>query len=428
MVSRSTGDRRRHLDYATVNGARSGPAAPSRFVTVFNGARDGYQVPLALAEAGRLESFVTDWYSPLDRPVVRAALSIAPARVRTFLTRRHHPALASTAVESMPWQALRQRSGPRALAEADARLGRRAGELARQRAAGVLAYNYYGHAAFRAYGDGAGPRILVQVQAHPAALQRVLREERDAATDDDARAAFDAEPDLLGASRRSAEVAEEPFMADRCVAPSTYVRQTLIDAGVPADRVAVVPYGVDLDVFTPVVTPTRPRPFRVLFVGQLRRRKGLHYLLEAWRQLAMPDAELVLVGHGDVDASLLRRYAGHFQLKRDVRGRAAMARLYAESDVCCLPSLSDAFGHVLLESLACGTPIIATPNTAAPDLVMPGENGLVVPIRDVKALARALTWFVERRGDLREMRLVARQSAERFSWPAFRAGLIAQLG
>ncbi|HEY0777071.1 MAG TPA: glycosyltransferase family 4 protein, partial [Gemmatirosa sp.] len=143
--------------------------------------------------------------------------------------------------------------------------------------------------------------------------------------------------------------------------------------------------------------------------------------------LAFTDAELVLVGRGVHDGPLLRAYDGLYRVERDVHARAEMARIYADSDVCCLPSLSDAFGHVLLEALACGTPVIGTPNTAAPDLVTPGENGFIVPIRDVDALAGALAWCYEHRDALAEMRAQARRCAERFSWSAFRRTLIAQL-
>ncbi|HEY0779625.1 MAG TPA: hypothetical protein VGD56_16775, partial [Gemmatirosa sp.] len=166
----------------------AGPSDAPRYVTVFNGARDGYQVPLALAESGRLETLITDWYTPLDRGAVAAVLGLAPGRVRAFLARRHHPSLPSRRVQTMPWQAVLQRRGPRALADADARLGRRAGERARRCGAGVLAYNYYAHAAFTAFGSAPGPRVLFQVQAHPAALRRVLGEARALAADDDARA------------------------------------------------------------------------------------------------------------------------------------------------------------------------------------------------------------------------------------------------
>ncbi|GJG88440.1 hypothetical protein tb265_36210 [Gemmatimonadetes bacterium T265] len=393
-------------------------------MTVFNGARDGYQVPLALAEAGRLEALVTDWYSPLDRRGFARALAFAPERVRSALARRRHADLPSRLVRTMPWQAVRQRVRPDTLSDVDARLGGAAGELARARGAGLLAYSYYAHAAFAALGTAAGARVLFQVQAHPAALRRVFVDE--ASPDDyDAGSGADGAPRPLAEWPRRVGLADEPFMADRCVAPSTYVRTTLVDAGVAPDRVSVVPYGVDLDTFNPSAPSTVRRPFRVVYAGQLLRRKGLQYLLAAWKRLALPNAELLLVGRGASDGPLLRAYAGLYRVVRDVHARAAMARIYAESDVCCLPSLSDAFGHVLLEALACGTPVIGTVNTAAPDLVTPGENGFVVPIRDVDALLRTLTWCYENPDALAHMRAAARRRAEQCSWGAFRRALVA---
>jgi glycosyltransferase involved in cell wall biosynthesis len=387
---------------------------------VFNGARDRYQAAIALAEAGMLERLVTDWYSPLDRSGPRRATAVLPSRLRGLLARRYAPGLPSGRVHAMPVLAAGQALGAMGMDEFDARLGDRAGRLARARGAGVLAYSYYAQAAFAASGEHV-PRALFQVQAHPTALRRVLLEEMELAPD--ARASLAREPELAGDPGRIRGLCEAPLAADLCIAPSSYTRDTLVEAGVAPSRVHVVPYGVDLGQFRPAAPP-RGGPFRVLFAGQLAQRKGLKYLLEAWRRLALPGAELVLVGRGIVDRALLSGYEGLFRTEMDVHSRDRMRDLYGEADVFCMPSLVESFGLVYLEALACGTPVIGTRSTGAPDLVREGRDGFLVDVRDVEGLMERLAWCHAHRGVLRDMRAEARSRAEEFTWDRFRAGVV----
>jgi len=82
--------------------------------------------------------------------------------------------------------------------------------------------------------------------------------------------------------------------ADYIAIPSTYVKRTFIQHGVPEAKLIHVPYGVDLDDFYPV--PKEDNTFRIMHCGGLTLRKGVHYLLQAFHELKLPDAELWLVG------------------------------------------------------------------------------------------------------------------------------------
>ena len=77
---------------------------------------------------------------------------------------------------------------------------------------------------------------------------------------------------------------------------------------------------------------------------------------------------------------------------------------YSRANVTVLPSVEDGFAIVLLQAMACGSPIIATENSGGPDCIEEGKNGFVVPPRDVDALAEKLVWFAENREAAREMR------------------------
>ncbi|HEY0022668.1 MAG TPA: glycosyltransferase family 4 protein [Longimicrobium sp.] len=384
------------------------------WVVVFNGARDGYQVPLGLAGEGRLEALVTDWYSPLDR---RWAAAL-PARARAVLGRRYAPGLPSSRVVSLWGQAVRQAAGLGTLDQVDARLGARAGALARRRGAGILAYSYYAHAAFGAYGRGGAPRLLFQVHPHPASLRSLFQDEMKRVP---AAGSLAGEEEMRAGGERFQRLAGEPRMADLCLVASRYTGRTLVENGVAPEAVRVIPYGVDTAFLHPA-PERRPGPFRVLFAGQMVQRKGLSDLLEAWRGLGLAHAELTLVGRGRFDEGVLRAYEGCFRMETDA-SRTRLRELYQQADVLCVPSLAEGFGLVYLEAMACGTPVIATHNTGAADLVTDGRDGWVVPIRAPEAIAERLRWCHENRDALARMRPAVRATAERYTWPAFRASV-----
>ena len=338
-----------------------------RWVVVHNGARDGYQLALGLEEAGVLEALVTDWYSPLDRPWLRALAPLLPGRVRGSLGRRFRAGLPSRRVRSRPWELARLRLGgtPHGL---DLRLGGYAGRLAARRGAGVFAVSYYAFGAFTALGERRLPRVIHQIHPHPGSLRALYRREMERVPD---AASLADEYEVRVSGARFEQLAGEARLADLCVASSGFTARTLAENGVDPARIRVVPYGVDLETLTPGPRPPRG-PFRVLFVGQMVHRKGLGYLLEAWRSLALPDAELVLAGRGGLDRALLSRHEGSFRLAGDV-SPAGLRELYRGSDVLCVPSLAEGFGLVYLEAMACGTPVIGTVNTGAADVVTEGE-------------------------------------------------------
>lgn len=394
-----------------------------QWVVAFKGSRDAYQVPLALAEAGKLETLVTDWYSPFDARWFDRSIRVLPAHIGASLKRRYRVGLPSAKVSSRPLELVRTKLDARSASDyGDNRLGALAGRMAARRGAGVLSYSYYGHAAFKARDTEHLPKVIFQVHPHPRSIRRLLTEEIELTPL--AEASLRGEIELNMPERRFEQLCEEPLLADMCVAASEFTKRTLIENGVNAGRVRVIPYGVDAEKFYPsAAPPSTSSPFRVVFAGQMVQRKGLSYLLEAWRRLALPNATLTVVGRGGMDHELLAKYEGTYQLKV-AASLDELRSLYQTSDLFCLPSLIEGFGLVLLEALACGTPILATPHTGAPDVISDGEEGFVVPVRSVDALMERLQWCYEHRRELSAMRPAARRAAERCSWSTFRNRLV----
>lgn len=179
--------------------------------------------------------------------------------------------------------------------------------------------------------------------------------------------------------------------ADAIFVPSTFARQSFLQAGVPAEKVVTIPYGVGLEEYFPV--PKRDDVFRVMCVATLTARKGIRYLLEATSRLALPHSEVILRGSALPESrQLLARYEGAFRLHPPV-ARHKLRDLYSQASVLVLPSVEDGFGLVIAQAMACGVPVIATTNTGGPDLITDGKDGFVVPIRSAAAIEERLDYL-----------------------------------
>lgn len=162
----------------------------------------------------------------------------------------------------------------------------------------------------------------------------------------------------------------------------------------------------------------------VLYVGRLVAGKGLRELLDAARALSETDERfhLALVGDGPMDAELRRRVAGSPGLMVTLAGPqppATVATWMAAADVVTLPSYSEGNPNVLVEAMACGRPVVATPVGGIPEII-DAENGILVPPRDAVALREGLQQALSRSWDedaisrrfSRDWRQVARETLE----------------
>ncbi len=416
---------------APATDAPSAAVVQARLVVVQSGARDAYQVALALAEAGLLETLVTDLFWPADRAWARRLAHHLPASLQAMLRQRSEPRLpfssvrlcAFTGALTLLLEKLPNVPRPirrRVMRHADATLGETAGRLANRRNAGLLSYSYYGFDAFSRF---RGSGMLFQLHPHPASMRRILTDE------------LAAHPDCASSLRQEWELAlpEEDFehlvrettMARSFLAASSFTRSTLVEHGTPADAVHVVPYGVDSTRFTP--DPARRSPntgkLRLLFVGRINQRKGIKYLLEAMSALATDQVELTVCGRVVDDLALFRPLADRVVIRPDVSAAELLAA-YRAADLFVFPSVAEGFGQVLLESLACGLPILSTTHTAAPDLIESGRQGFVVEPRRSLQLVERIEWALSHRAELFAMRGEARELAEQFTWQRFRHGVV----
>ncbi len=184
--------------------------------------------------------------------------------------------------------------------------------------------------------------------------------------------------------------------ADFIAIPSRFVANTFLERGIPEAKLILVPYGVSLSGFSP---PERRSPaFRIMHCGLVNLRKGCHYLLQAFHELRIPDAELWFVGRVDPEMQpFIEKWSSPSVRFHGAVPQAELIGYYGQATAFCLASLEDGFGMVIAQAMACGLPVLATTNTGAPDIVRDGIDGFIVPIRDVDALKQKILWFYENR-------------------------------
>ncbi|MGE0682656.1 MAG: glycosyltransferase family 4 protein [Candidatus Binatia bacterium] len=184
--------------------------------------------------------------------------------------------------------------------------------------------------------------------------------------------------------------------ADAWVAVSDHLHGAMIAAGVPPCRIVTIPNGVDIIHFTPgksVATQTAPI-LQVIFVGRLVKEKGLPILLQAWVTVSqcVKDAALHIVGGGPLKLEL-QTLADRLGVVASVHfhGHQQMVLPFLQSSqLFVLSSYVEGLSNTLLEAMAVGLPVVATRISGSEDIVLVGENGLLVPPGDAEALAEAI--------------------------------------
>jgi glycosyltransferase involved in cell wall biosynthesis len=211
--------------------------------------------------------------------------------------------------------------------------------------------------------------------------------------------------------------------AARVICLTGAMRDAVVVAfGVPPERVAVVPNGVDAGLFRPAETVRRAAR-ELLFVGRLTAQKNVRLVVEAMAALPR-DVTLRLVGEGELQADLDRRIAALGLTNVRLEGRLAPADVvaaYQRATAVLLPSSHEGLPLVLLEAMAAGAPVICS---ALPELVEIGGDA-VLAVRPVTpaslaAAARALLDDPARRERLSQ---AARRRAAGYDWPAVAAAV-----
>ena len=204
--------------------------------------------------------------------------------------------------------------------------------------------------------------------------------------------------------------------AARVLAVSQSLKEVAAGIGVPAEHIRVIPNGVDADVFVPRETADARRALGlpldrtiILTVGGLNEGKGQHRVVALLPELVkrFPDLLYVILGGerpGDSSRPLIEGAAARLGVTDRVRlvgerPHDEVATWLAAADLFCLATRSEGWANVLLESLACGTPVVSTRVGGNAEIVSREGLGILVPARDDRALAAAIREGLERRWD-----------------------------
>lgn len=201
---------------------------------------------------------------------------------------------------------------------------------------------------------------------------------------------------------------------------SRALRQELLNLGISGEKIHVNLHGVDHAQFTPPTTPLPQgdRPQRkartLLCVGNLLEAKGQHLAIESL--LHLKDFRLVLVGEGEYEDKL-RQQVSNLQLEDRVQfaghvDHAKLVSYYSTSDALIIPSLREGIPNVILESLACGTPVIATNVGGIPEIINSGVAGILLDDRTPMAIANAVHQLFENYPSIHDVVEFSRQ----FTW------------
>jgi starch synthase len=214
-----------------------------------------------------------------------------------------------------------------------------------------------------------------------------------------------------------ARIRAERSLADYVIVPSAFVADCLVEHGVSPDAIVQIPYGVDVRRFRR--TERRDATFRVLFVGQVSARKGVSVILDAWRQLSLPRAELVLVGRMALSAAERRELPADCILIGQVP-KLEVHKWFASADVFAFPSYCEGSALVTYEAMAAGLPVVTTHEAGS--VVRDGIDGYVIRSGDPSALAERLaSLYVDRELRL-ELGCSARERvASGYTWNHYHA-------
>lgn len=223
-------------------------------------------------------------------------------------------------------------------------------------------------------------------------------------------------------SYTSKQIIEAMNFADRILSVSEDLKLHIVNLGIDKDKVHVVPNGVDTGKFKPagkaharnVLNLPQDKNI-VLFVGALRKIKGVDYLIEAAQNFVDRKTDLFMVGRDDGLKKNLEKRAHELKIADYIKftgpvNHEDIPLWISASDILVLPSLSEGRPNVILEALACEVPVVATDVGGIPELMLDGETGYLVPAKSPDELSRKINKLLDDKDRREKMGKLGRKS------------------
>lgn len=221
---------------------------------------------------------------------------------------------------------------------------------------------------------------------------------------------------------------EEIKDSDYFLIASNVVKRSMMFSGVREDQMFMAPYGVDSHKFNFVEKESLQLPLKLVYVGQVNYRKGIHHLLNVMDSFKENEVELYMAGGYNDTTPLYQQYKDrrniHFLgfVTRDV-----LANLYQKCDVFVFPTLGEGYGLVILEALSCGVPCIVSDLAGGDDAIIEGVNGFKFKAGNDDDLYSKIKWFLDNPEQMPKYSINSRKSVEKQTWQSYYDGVVKAL-
>lgn len=378
-----------------------------KYIVVHAGARDWYRLAISLYENDRLAYLVTD----------------------DIIFRKEYRKLFPRHMIKISWMALFFKFLEKVVSSKmgfniykDYWLGRKAGKLSNKKKLPIFSCCRYAMTAFNI--SKIHPKILFQYHPQSGCVKEILQDEVD--KNPMAKKTILEETEFRYSKKQLDDSVFEVKLSDFAVGASTFTLKTLIKQGMAENCVHMAPYGVNIKDFKPRNNFRKIDKMRFLFVGSFSQRKGISYLLQAFKELENEgeNISLTMAGRGIMDYELVKSYElkcleTHVNLPLE-----KLVELMQESDVFVFPSICEGFGLVLIQAMATGMPLITTYNTSGPDFIEEGKDGFLIEAQDVEAIKNKVRYFLQNPDEVKRMGQNAILKSKDFTWERFSAEII----
>ena len=205
---------------------------------------------------------------------------------------------------------------------------------------------------------------------------------------------------------------------DYIITLSSFAEKTLIDNGFPANRIYKTYLGTNLSVFKPKNHYNTEGVLELYFVGTLSYRKGLPFMMQLLNTLIERGLNIRLTLIGPVDDFDVPVLDAPYFRYIPFLSHAELVNMHHDLDLFLFPSHIDSWAQVVIEALACGSPVLVSENTGAKDAVAQG-GGVVLPVGNLMAWVSAIEFFYNNRHFLQKMGEKAALVAQQYSWEAY---------
>jgi hypothetical protein len=218
---------------------------------------------------------------------------------------------------------------------------------------------------------------------------------------------------------------EEINLTQYFIVASQMSKRSIIYTTKQEKNIYVIPYGVKNQLFhCSSEKEIHIPPLKLIYVGLICYRKGLHHLLPLISQKFKNTVELTLVGYYPSNSLLYKKYHNFPNIKfTGPISHEELYKYYQNADVFVFPTLGEGYGLVILEALSCGIPCIVSNLAGGDDAIENGKNGFVFEGGNDSDLTNKIQWFIDHPSKIKEMSIYCKNTAKQYTWDKYSQNL-----